>query len=70
MKQIETIQFVDLDSGNDALIIVRASTNQIALCISKKEDGDIEVLFRAEECKQLLEALQQAVVVAEKVYSE
>lgn len=64
MTQIDTIEFVDLDARDEALIIVRASTNQVALCISKKQDGDIEVSFGVEECKRLMEALQQAIGVA------
>jgi hypothetical protein len=62
-KQITTIQFKDIDSNDEALIIVRASENYITLCVSKREDGDIEVVFQTEEGKKLLEALRQALLV-------
>jgi nitrate reductase NapAB chaperone NapD len=63
MKQINTIQFTDIDSNDEALIIVRASEEYIALCISKREDGDIEVVFQSKEGEMLLEALQQAILM-------
>jgi hypothetical protein len=64
MKHIKTIQFTDIDSGDEALIIVRAATGCVTLCISKMKNGDIEVAFPLEECENLLEALQQAAATA------
>lgn len=63
MKQISTIQFKDIDSNDEALIIVRASEKYITLCISKRMDGDIEVVFQSEEGDKLLEALRQALLM-------
>ena len=64
MKDIATIQFSDIDSGDEAIVIVRATVGSVALCISKKHDGDVEVVFRSEECEKLLKALQQAMIAA------
>ncbi len=60
MKQIDTIQFLDIESNDEALIIVRASNERIAFSVSKRKGGDIEVVLRPEEGKRLLEALRQA----------
>ncbi len=64
MKHIKTIQFTDIDSGDEAVMIVRAAAGCVTLCISKMKNGDIEVVFPPEEGENLLEALRQAVATA------
>jgi hypothetical protein len=64
MKDITTIQFRDIGSDDEAIIIVRAKVGSIALCISKEHDADLEVIFRSEECEKLLIALQEAITTA------
>lgn len=60
MKVIDTIHFIDSDSGQEAMAIIRAGEGHIMLCLSLKEDGDIEVALPPTECERLLRALRQA----------
>ena len=64
MREIVTIKFNDADSGEEALAIIRAIEGQIALCLSLKQNGDIEVFFGSEEGERLMEALRQAILVS------
>jgi hypothetical protein len=64
MVNVATIKFVDCDSDEEALAIVRASRGIVALGISLIHDGDIEVVMKSEDCDRLLDALQQALAVA------
>jgi hypothetical protein len=68
VKEITTIQFVDADSGGEALMIVRAQVQGglIGLALSLLDNGDIEVFFGITECKRLVEALQEAELAAGK----
>lgn len=61
MKEIATLQFVDADSGEEAIAIIRAANGYVALCLSLRHNGDVEILIKAEECEALIEALQRAV---------
>jgi hypothetical protein len=60
MHDVATIRFTDLDSDDDAVAIVRASDHGVALAISLRDDGDIEVVLPADACDQLITALRQA----------
>ena len=60
LKNIATINFKDSDSGDQALVIVRASDKVVALALSLLQNGDIEVVFTAEECEEIIKALQEA----------
>lgn len=64
MRQIDTIHFIDHDSGEKAIATVRATSGQIALCLSIETNGDIEVVMGPNDCKTLLDALSRAVIVA------
>jgi hypothetical protein len=64
MKQVVTIQFTDDDSGGNAVVIIRAARGSVALCLSREEDGDVEVVFNPEVCRNLIEALEQAISLA------
>jgi hypothetical protein len=65
MQQIAYIPFMDADSGDQAFAIVRAQPGLVALGLSLQSDGDLEVVFGAEECKQLISALHEALNVCE-----
>ena len=65
MKSISTIEFRDCDSQDDALIVIRAASRCIALGISLKSDGDLEVIIPVEKAQSLIDSLQQAISIAE-----
>jgi hypothetical protein len=60
MDQIANISFVDLESQDEGHAIVRATPNQVALCLTLRTDGDLEVVMPAEVARQLSEALSEA----------
>jgi hypothetical protein len=53
--------FRDLESGNEAFVIVRSDSDKVGLCLSIKSNGDIEVTMTQKDARRLLEALRQAV---------
>jgi hypothetical protein len=65
MQEVATIHTVDLDSGSDALAIVRAGKGAVAVALSLMDNGDTEIVFALKESKDLLHALQQAIAIAE-----
>ena len=56
-----TIEYVDGDSQSEGCLIVRRADEHVGLCISLKEDGDIETFLGKEEVKRLIRVLQQAI---------
>ena len=64
LQEVVTIKFMDADSQEEALAIIRATEGQIALCLSIKQNGDVEAFFGPEEGKRLVEALQQAILLS------
>jgi hypothetical protein len=60
MQQVETIKFADLDSRDEALVIVRAERGCAALALSLMQDGDIQVVLGPNELDRVIEALQKA----------
>ena len=67
MQQINLIDFVDIESRQEGIAIVRAGDGEVGLTLSLKEDGDIEVFLGLRECEQLLSSLQEAVSIAKGV---
>jgi hypothetical protein len=63
-KEIATIQFVDDDSKEEALAIVRTIDHRVALCLSLHTNGDVEVIMQTQDCQKLLQALQEALSAA------
>lgn len=61
---VKVMELTDAASGQPALAIVRATHGFVALTLSLKHDGDVEVGFKPSECEQLLVNLQQAVSAA------
>ena len=64
MQEVDTIRFLESDSGDDAVAVVRASAGLVALALSLRADGDTEVVMQPADCEELLRALQQAVSIA------
>lgn len=56
-----TIEYIDGESQSQGCLIVRHAKDHIGLCISLKEDGDIETFLGKEEVEKLILALQQAI---------
>jgi len=61
MKQSATTTFQDADSSEEAVAIVRYDERRVALCLSLKSDGDLEVVMKKADVGKLIEALQKAV---------
>jgi hypothetical protein len=60
MTQIASIKFIDIDSGDEAWMGVRAVGEVTGLGLSLMKNGDIEVFMRVSELDQLIEGLQKA----------
>lgn len=60
MEHIATIGFTDSDSAEQAHMIIRAGAGEVALAITLRTGGDIEVVMPAETCRELTSALTDA----------
>jgi hypothetical protein len=60
MMQVATLCFPDRDSGDEAVIIVRAADDVVGLALSLRNGGDIEVFFGAEQLDQLIVTLDKS----------
>jgi hypothetical protein len=60
MTEAATITFQDADSSNEAVAIVRYDETHVALCISLKSEGDIQVVMKKTDATALIEALKKA----------
>jgi hypothetical protein len=60
MTEAATIEFQDTSSYEEALAIVRYDEDHVAVCLSLKSDGDIEVTTTKQDVRRLLEALRRA----------
>jgi hypothetical protein len=67
---IATIRFRDGMTGQEAAAIIRAEKGQLLLCLTLKEDGDIEVGFGAEDCAKLASAIHSAIAVVQGTPSQ
>jgi len=63
LTEIATIGFRDLDSGDEGVATVRASKGELALRLTLKQDGDVEVFLGPGDRDRLLVALQHAALV-------
>ena len=61
MKEAATINFTEVDNSDDACAVVRYDEASVAICISLKSNGDMEVVMRKEDAKQLMDALKKAI---------
>jgi hypothetical protein len=64
LKDVSTLQFADPDSHDEALAIIRANPGIVALALSLKTDGDLEVFFDEKTAQELIDALSTALRLA------
>jgi hypothetical protein len=62
MKESTTIEFRDVETSEEAVAIVRHDENKIALCLSLRSNGDIEVVMAKADGRRLVEALTRALL--------
>lgn len=65
MKEVATLNFIDQDSNDEAYIFIRAERDLIAVGFSLQQDGDMELVLRSDEWRQVLVHLQRAIEIAE-----
>jgi hypothetical protein len=56
-----TLQFRNPESGEQQLVLIRLMQNQITLGLSRETDGDVEIYLHPEQCRLLIEALQETI---------
>jgi hypothetical protein len=61
MEEIATIRFVDVETRQSAVAIIRAAKNVIGLALSTEDDGDVEVFLSIEDCQRLAADLDKAI---------
>lgn len=57
---IPSIGFVDRESGDEALVLVRVIDDLAGLALSFRHGGDLEVVMGLEDLDRVIEALQTA----------
>jgi len=65
MEQIKLINFVDAESHQAGVAILRAGLGEVGITLSLEEDGDTEAFLTLHDSQLLLEALQQAIAAAQ-----
>ena len=60
MMQVATIAFPDRDSGDEAVIVVRANSEGVGLALSLRKGSDTEVFFGSKQLDQLISALERS----------
>jgi hypothetical protein len=60
MKEIATIKFYDIASSDEGAAIVRCDEEYIALCLSLKLGGDVEIVMNKTDTQKIIDALVQA----------
>jgi hypothetical protein len=65
MEDVATLNFIDFDSKDEAVIIIRATRDLIAICFSLKEDGDAELILSSDEWRTFLVQFERALAIAE-----
>ena len=61
MKEIATITFTDVETSDETFAIIRSSSDRVALCLSSKSGGDIEVFMNKNDALALCDALKKAI---------
>jgi hypothetical protein len=60
MQEATTITFRDAETSDEGIAIVRYDESCVALCLSLKSDGDIEVVMKKSDAGKLIEGLKRA----------
>ena len=59
--QTATITFKDASTSQEAVAIVRHEDDQVTLCLSLLDDGDVELVMDKAVTKRLIEALSNTI---------
>jgi hypothetical protein len=59
MNSSRTILFTELETSDEGLIVIRSDERSVALALSIKTNGDMEVVMSKVDAKRLLEALSE-----------
>jgi hypothetical protein len=57
---ISPVTFLDRNTGDEGVVLVRVIDDVVGLTLSLKRNGDMEVFFGAEELDRVVDALQAA----------
>jgi len=65
-ENISTIHFTDADEGGEGVAIVRRCGSSVALTLSLRDDGDLQVVLDLVAARSLVAAIQQAIEVIDR----
>jgi hypothetical protein len=65
VQPIATIAFTDRDSDDEAHAIVRAGDGSVALALTLRHDGDLQVVMSPDATRELIDALSVARAAAQ-----
>lgn len=57
---IPPVGFIDKDSGDEGVVLVRVTGHAVGLAVSLRKNGDVEVVLGAEELDRVIGALEDA----------
>ena len=60
MREITTVRFFDMKSNSEAVLVIRTSEKEVALCLSLLNSGDIDVRLSPKNVKQVILGLEKA----------
>ena len=61
MEEIATIRFQEVDTADEGFAIIRRSSNAVAIALSLRGNGDIEIVITKDDARRFLKALQAAI---------
>jgi hypothetical protein len=59
MIEAATLSLRDVDSGDEALVIVRYDSKNVALCLSLRSGSDTEVVMTKDDARRVMEVLRR-----------
>ena len=65
-REIATIEFQDAESGEPAVAIVRQIGNAVAVCLSLRHGGDMELMMDREIASRFNSAIEEAISTTPK----
>lgn len=60
MTQVANVKFVDGDTGDEGLAVIRVEGKVVGLTLSLEKNGDIEVFLGAQAIEEVIQALHRA----------
>ena len=64
LEEVATIQLRDLESRDEGLIIVRCGQDCVAMALSLRSNGDVEIFLTVDNAKLVVDALNTAIQAA------